>query len=73
MRLPHRIGLAGLTALALLAAEAPWPVDVLGTDISGAALAAAEARIKTTGMPAETACRAALFELAGAAKGSARA
>jgi len=38
-----------------------------------AALAAAEARIKTTGMPAETACRAALFELAGAAKGSARA
>jgi chemotaxis methyl-accepting protein methylase len=29
--------------LALLAAEAPWPVDVLGTDISGAALAAAAA------------------------------
>jgi DNA polymerase-3 subunit delta len=36
------------------------------------ALADAEARIKTTGIPAETACRAALFELAGAATGSAR-
>jgi DNA polymerase-3 subunit delta len=33
------------------------------------ALADAEARIKTTGMPAETACRAALFELATAARG----
>jgi DNA polymerase-3 subunit delta len=31
-------------------------------------LAAAELRIKTTGMPAETACRAALFALAGAAR-----
>ncbi len=32
------------------------------------ALAAAEARIKTTGMPAETACRAALFAMALAAR-----
>ena len=32
------------------------------------ALADAEMRIKTTGMPAETTCRAALFELAAAAK-----
>ena len=32
------------------------------------ALAEAEARIKTTGMPAETACRAALFAMAQAAK-----
>ncbi|HYM73690.1 MAG TPA: DNA polymerase III subunit delta, partial [Stellaceae bacterium] len=37
------------------------------------ALAAAEARIKTTGMPAETACRAALLGIAQAASNSARA
>ena len=36
-------------------------------------LAAAEARIKTTGMPAETVCRTALFELARNATGSPRA
>ena len=36
-------------------------------------LAAAEARIKTTGMPAETVCRTALFELARNAAGSSRA
>jgi len=36
-------------------------------------LAAAEARIKTTGMPAETVCRSALYELARNAAGSARA
>ncbi len=36
-------------------------------------LAAAEVQIKTTGMPAETACRAALFAIAQAARGSARA
>jgi DNA polymerase-3 subunit delta len=35
-----------------------------------AALADAEARIKTTGMPAETICRAALFDLARSAAGS---
>jgi DNA polymerase-3 subunit delta len=33
------------------------------------ALADAEARIKTTGVPAETACRAALFDLAAASRG----
>ena len=37
------------------------------------ALADAEARIKTTGMPAETICRAALFDLARSAADSARA
>ena len=37
------------------------------------ALADAEAQIKTTGMPAETVCRAALLAMARAARGSARA
>ena len=48
-----------------------WSEEPLRYQLDG--LADAEAQIKTTGMPAETVCRAALFELAQNAAGSARA
>lgn len=47
-----------------------WSEEPLRRELDG--LADAEARIKTTGMPAETICRAALFALARNAAGSTR-